>query len=194
MWRKVCPWENGGNVCACIVRDSRAFIRVSSDRKRVSLKLYMHIHSLDSLKLSVALPRQSEWSAFSDDSPFPARWIHMGHELYMHTNSLNSLQLSVTLRKPESSAYTDDSTSYSHGPSQFQSSLVLLRDEVGVSTPEKGRSRYRVILRDYGVASISRLLKMMDLLCKRALWNRLYSAKETYDLKEPTNRSHPILV
>ena len=30
------------------------------------------------------------------------------------------------------------------------------------------------------------------LFCKRALWNRLYSAKETYNFKEPTNRSHPI--
>jgi len=44
----------------------------------------------------------------------------------------------------------------------------------------------------YGVATISRLLKMIGLFCKRALWKRLYSAKETYHFKEPTNRSHPI--
>jgi len=43
-----------------------------------------------------------------------------------------------------------------------------------------------------GVASISRLLKIIGLFCKRALQKRLYSAKETYDFKEPTNRSHPI--
>ena len=30
------------------------------------------------------------------------------------------------------------------------------------------------------------------LFCKRALQKRLYSAKETYDFKEPTYRSHPI--
>jgi len=43
-----------------------------------------------------------------------------------------------------------------------------------------------------GVAMISRLLQIIGLFCKRALWKRLYSAKETYNFKEPTNRSHPI--
>jgi len=33
---------------------------------------------------------------------------------------------------------------------------------------------------------------MIGLFCKRALYKRLYSAKETYDFKEPTNQSHPI--
>jgi len=42
------------------------------------------------------------------------------------------------------------------------------------------------------VATISRLLKIIGLFCKRALLNRGYSAKETYNLKEPTDRSHPI--
>jgi len=40
---------------------------------------------------------------------------------------------------------------------------------------------------------ISRLLKTVGLFCKRALLKRLYSATETYNVKEPTNRSHPIL-
>ena len=40
----------------------------------------------------------------------------------------------------------------------------------------------------YGVASISRLLEIIGLFCKRALQKRLYSAKETYHFKEPTNR------
>jgi len=44
----------------------------------------------------------------------------------------------------------------------------------------------------HGVATISRLLKMIGLFCKRALLKRRYSAKETYNFKEPTNRSHPI--
>jgi len=35
----------------------------------------------------------------------------------------------------------------------------------------------------YGVATISRLLKIIGLFCKRALENRLYSAKETYELR-----------
>jgi len=46
----------------------------------------------------------------------------------------------------------------------------------------------------YGVATISRLFKIIGLFRKRALWKRPYSAKETYNLKEPTNRSHPICV
>jgi len=44
------------------------------------------------------------------------------------------------------------------------------------------------------VATISRLLKIIGLFCKRAVQKRLYSAEETYNLKEPTNRSHPIRV
>jgi len=44
----------------------------------------------------------------------------------------------------------------------------------------------------YGVATISRLLKIIRLICKRALLKRLYSAIETYNVKEPTTRSHPI--
>jgi len=44
----------------------------------------------------------------------------------------------------------------------------------------------------YWVASTTRLLKIIGLFCKRALQKRRYSAKETYNLKEPPNRSHPI--
>ena len=44
----------------------------------------------------------------------------------------------------------------------------------------------------YRVPTISRLLKIIGLFCKRALLKRRYSAKKTYDFKEPTNRSHPV--
>ena len=44
----------------------------------------------------------------------------------------------------------------------------------------------------YGLAWMSRLLQIIGLFCKRALSKRQYSAKETYDFKEPTNCSHPI--
>ena len=44
----------------------------------------------------------------------------------------------------------------------------------------------------YGVATISRLLKMIGLFCKRAIQNRRYSVKETCNFKESTNCSHPI--
>jgi len=42
-----------------------------------------------------------------------------------------------------------------------------------------------------GVATILRPLQNIGLFCKRALYKNLYSAKETYNFKEPTNRSHP---
>ena len=44
----------------------------------------------------------------------------------------------------------------------------------------------------YGVATTSRLLKMIGLFCKRALEKRWYSAKEKPNFKEPINRNHPI--
>jgi len=52
---------------------------------------------------------------------------------------------------------------------------------------------YDICIFCYGVATISRLLKIIGLFCKRALEKRRYSAKETYHFKEPTTRSHPIL-
>ena len=45
----------------------------------------------------------------------------------------------------------------------------------------------------YGVSTCSRLLKIIGLFCKTALWKRRNSAKETYNFQEPTNHSHPIL-
>ena len=44
----------------------------------------------------------------------------------------------------------------------------------------------------YGVATVGRIDKIIGLFCKRAPYKRLYSAKETYNFKEPTDRSHPI--
>ena len=46
----------------------------------------------------------------------------------------------------------------------------------------------------YGVASVSKIDKIIGLFCKRALQKRQYFAKETYNSKEPTNRSHPIAI
>ena len=43
-----------------------------------------------------------------------------------------------------------------------------------------------------GVASVSRIDKIIGLFCKRALWKRRYSAKETYNLIDPTYHRHPI--
>jgi len=49
------------------------------------------------------------------------------------------------------------------------------------------------ILHSSGVALVSRIDKIMSLFCKRALQKRRYSAKETYNFIDPTDRSHPIL-
>jgi len=40
----------------------------------------------------------------------------------------------------------------------------------------------------YGVATISRLLRIIGLFCKRALYKLRYSAQETYCFKEPTSQ------
>ena len=45
---------------------------------------------------------------------------------------------------------------------------------------------------DTGVATISRLFKIIGLFCRILFLLQGSSAKETYDFKEPANRSHPI--
>jgi len=47
---------------------------------------------------------------------------------------------------------------------------------------------------DYGVAMISRLLKITGLFCRISSLVFVSFAKETYNFKEPTSRSHPIAV
>ena len=46
---------------------------------------------------------------------------------------------------------------------------------------------------DYGVATISRLLKNIGLFCRISSLLQVSFAKETYNFKEPTSRSHPIV-
>ena len=56
------------------------------------------------------------------------------------------------------------------------------------------RERHWATKNTYGVATISRLLRITGPFCKRTLEKRLYSVKETYNFKEPTIRSHPICI
>ena len=49
-------------------------------------------------------------------------------------------------------------------------------------------------MREYGVATISRLLNIVGLFCKRALSKCPFSSKKTYNVKEPTNRSRPTTI
>jgi hypothetical protein len=46
----------------------------------------------------------------------------------------------------------------------------------------------------YGVASTGRLLKIIGLFCRVSSLVQGSFAKETYNFKEPTNRSHPICI
>jgi len=45
----------------------------------------------------------------------------------------------------------------------------------------------------HGVGTTRRINKIIGLFCKRALYKGRYSAKETYNLIDPTDRSHPIV-
>ena len=45
----------------------------------------------------------------------------------------------------------------------------------------------------YGVSTISRLLKITGLFCRISSLFKGSFANETYNFKEPTNRSHPIV-
>ena len=60
-------------------------------------------------------------------------------------------------------------------------SMVQLRDR---ESPKLSFTESLFFL--YGVASVSRIDGIIGLLCKRSLQKRLYSAKETYNLIEPT--------
>ena len=59
------------------------------------------------------------------------------------------------------------------------------------SCQEQLENSQHIQLNSYGVAMISKLLKMIS-FAQEPYKRDLYSAKETYNLKEPTNRSHPI--
>ena len=56
----------------------------------------------------------------------------------------------------------------------------------------KRNTHISCVCNTHGVATISKLLQIIGLCCKRALQKRQYSAKETSNCKEPTNHSHPI--
>ena len=58
--------------------------------------------------------------------------------------------------------------------------------------PFAASSHSSPVLAVHGVASISSLLEITGLFCKRALSKRRHSTKRTCNFRKPTNRSHPI--
>jgi len=62
-----------------------------------------------------------------------------------------------------------------------------------ISLPSSGSSQ-QIQSNSYWVASVCWIDKIIGLLCKRALQETLYSAKETCNCINPTNRSHLICI
>ena len=85
-----------------------------------------------------------------------------------------------------------------HPKADFRNTFFLLNSELTLrksfATVSFTHPRRSNLYSSYGVATISKLLKIIRLFCKRALYKIDYSAKETYNFKEPTNHSHPILI
>jgi len=59
-------------------------------------------------------------------------------------------------------------------------------------TSHMSRSNVTYMNEAYGMATVSRIDKIIGLFCKRALQKRRYSEKETYNSIDPTDRGHPI--
>ena len=74
---------------------------------------------------------------------------------------------------------------------EFEESLALIRTFAG-HWPDKNSQRTTRYSIDYGVALVSRINEIIGLFCKRALQKRQYSAKETYNFIDATDRSHRI--
>ena len=84
----------------------------------------------------------------------------------------------------------------------LQKRTIILRSLLTVATPWSSlESRQlfslgghdRMGMSTYGVATISRLLKIIGLFCRLQLLLQGSFAREIYNFKEPTNRSHPIV-
>jgi len=88
---------------------------------------------------------------------------------------------------PEICVYTYSSIHmcvHTHVHTHYNSFVRVCID--GVRTGDRGRDWKR-----YWVATISKLLQIIGLFCKRALQKRLHSAKRTYNFEKPTNQATP---
>jgi len=75
---------------------------------------------------------------------------------------------------------------------EAQKSLCVINKHLCHHTNPKSFCTNRKI-HIHGVVSVSRIDSTIGLCCRSALWNREYSAKETYNLIDLTDHSHPIL-
>jgi len=144
------------------------------------------------------------------------RYVNEYHELYIWgTNYVTNYKLHMAhtcrdtvTRYVNEYIYIIVIYTRSYIPSRIAASVchmqLIVRDIVRASyvkvviriyTNDISRISHRVYLIEFvnGVATISGLLKMIGLYCR--ILSLLYGsfAKETYNLEEPTDRSHPIL-
>jgi len=129
------------------------------------------------------------------------RWLyHWRLRIFTHEVCILKSQLATTgWRRP-----IECLLSIGHFPQKsptingsFAKRVLQLKTSCAFSPPCKLTDENKIenvstIAISYVVATLGRLLKIIGLFCKRALWKRLYSAKETYSFKGPTNRSHHI--
>jgi len=111
----------------------------------------------------------------------PSRW--------RHDLSLVSILLPLQCTIP-ASAWAP----VSHCVSIYDVVFILSwSDEVRQCKYQPPFATFRMSFRTFrhGVATISRLLTNIRIFCKRALKKRAYSAKETYDFKEPAHWATP---
>ena len=82
---------------------------------------------------------------------------------------------------------------------RYRSALLLVHTTISGSTHQTASRRncetgdvITSITNYYGVALVSRIDKIISLFCQRVLQKWQYSATETYNFIDPTDRSHPI--
>ena len=97
-----------------------------------------------------------------------------------------------TISRTSSSCMNDSGKSSSWSSGFFKEEYLFLEHSEKVWCSKTNKNRLAVRWYRYGVASVSRIDKITGLFCKRALYKRRYSAKETYIFFDPTDRNHPI--
>ena len=121
-------------------------------------------------------------------------YIHMYTYIYIHTyiytHTYMYIYLSVSaddIRKTSSRRVTESTLQHT---ATHCNTLQHTATHYNTRVTESTQCRH--VRENTDSVRSSRLLKITGPFCKRALSKRLYSAKETYDFKEPTNHSHLI--
>jgi len=115
--------------------------------------------------------------------------------VYTHTYIVMHIKMVITIHKYIRNSYDSPSSAYVYMYEYiyvYTHTYIYMHIKMVITIHKYKHNSYDSPSSWYGVATISRLLQIICLFCKRALQKRLYSARETYNFKEPTNRSHHI--